>query len=165
MGLGQGRPRLVSNHVRRQLLDVLVNFFSAPRRRVRGEPLQQIGDLGVVRLRLGAAWRRRRVQCQAHRTAACRVRGRLGAASAAGCPRVLGAAGTCRARRTAACATFASTRARGSLRPVLTGIGIAAPALAPQEAARHTACGLPNGSKNGSESYVSAAASCAIRAP
>ena len=55
----------MSNHVRRQLLDVLVNFFSAPRRRVRGEPLQQIGDLGVVRLRLGAAWRRRRVQCQA----------------------------------------------------------------------------------------------------
>ena len=53
--------------VRRQLLDVLVNFFSAPRRRVLGEPSQEIGDLGVVLrrprrvgcLRLGAGPRRR----------------------------------------------------------------------------------------------------------
>ena len=58
-------------------------------------------------------------------------------------PAVLGAAGTCRARRTAACATFASTRARGSLRPVLTGIGFAAPALAAPQglpAARLVGC-------------------------
>ena len=77
-------------------------------------------------------------------------------------PAVPGAAGTCRARRTAACATFASTRARGSLRPVLTGM--AAQCWLVKGCPPHGLWAARR--KNAWQSYdVCFAASCAIRAP
>ena len=95
-----------------------------------------------MRVCASVLWRRRRVQCQA--TALLTCDGVLG--RAAGCSAVRGAAGTCRARRTAACATFASTRARGSLRPVLTGM-YCCPSAGWSRLPGHTACGLPDGKR------------------
>ena len=158
----------MSNHVRRQLLDVLVNFFSRPA--VASAASSSSGDLGSGGPRRRAPAPRGCVApagcVRARRTAD----GLLAASGAASAPRRAGGV------RGVGRGGHVARQAHGRLRHLRidAGAGQLAAGLdrhgCPSLAGCSGGCpphGLGNGLPDGKtwQSYVSVAASCAIRAP